>query len=282
MNTESTVHVPAIDVHGHYGDYTKGEPDRHVGRFLTADAAMVAARAQQSGIHTTVVSPLSGLLPRGQADAVSANVEAAEAAASTDGLMQWVIVHPNQPETFDQAAEMLKQPQCLGIKIHPEEHVYPIRDFGDKLFEFAARHKTVVLAHTGDENSLPDDFVPFANEYSDMQLILAHLGNGGAASGNPTLQVRAIQVCQSDNVYVDTSSARSLMPGLVEWAVAEIGAERVLFGTDTPLYFTAMQRSRIDHAEISETDKHRILYQNAERLFDRCLTKTTKEQHVNA
>ena len=32
------------------------------------------------------------------------------------------------------------------------------------------------------------------------------------------------------------SSARSILPGLVEWAVAEVGAEKILFGTDSPLY----------------------------------------------
>ena len=258
MDFVTTSDIPAIDVHGHYGDCCRNGAPEKVAEFLSADAYMVAERARQSSIHTTVVSPLAGLLPRGEADVVTANAEAARTVASTDGLMQWVIVHPNLPETFDQAIEMLSQPQCLGIKIHPEEHVYPIQEHGDRLFAFAAEHKAIVLAHTGDENSHPSNFMPFANEYTDMQLILAHLGNGGAAAGDPTLQVRAIQASRAGNVYVDTSSARSIMPGLVEWAVSEIGAQRILFGTDTPLYFTAMQRARIDQAAISEVDKHQI------------------------
>ncbi|MCH2210251.1 MAG: amidohydrolase family protein [Fuerstiella sp.] len=93
------------------------------------------------------------------------------------------------------------------------------------------------------------------------------IGNGGGAAGDPTLQVRAIQDCRHDNVFVDTSSARSILPGLVEWAVAEIGSERVLFGTDAPLYSTAMQRIRIDSAEITDNQKFDILYRNAERLL---------------
>lgn len=269
--------ISAIDVHGHFGDYRHKDRSEMVSQFLSASANEVAERAKQCNVRTTVVSPLSGLLPRGEADVVTANEEAAHIVAQTDGLMQWVIIHPQIPETYSQAAEMLGQPQCIGIKIHPEEHLYPIQEHGDALFRFAADHDAVVLAHSGDENSYPNDFLPFANAHPNMKLILAHLGNGGAASGDPTLQIRAIQKNPSGNVYVDTSSARSFMPRLIEWAVDEVGAERILFGTDTPLYFTAMQRARIDHANISIADKRSILYQNAEKLFSGKLPSNKEE-----
>ena len=259
--------ITAIDVHAHYGVYNRDDAPPLVNEFRGADAATVAARARQVNIRTTVVSPLSGLMPRGQADAVAGNDEAARVTSETDGLLQWVIANPLQLETFRQVDEMLAQPQCAGIKIHPEEHVYPIREHGAALFELAAKHNAVILAHSGDPHSLPKDFVEFAGAYPNVTLILAHLGNGGGGGGDPTLQVRAIQNCTAGNVYVDTSSAQSLMPGLVEWAVKEIGADRILFGTDSPLYSTSMQRARIDSADISDEDKRNILCDNAKRLL---------------
>jgi predicted TIM-barrel fold metal-dependent hydrolase len=57
------------------------------------------------------------------------------------------------------------------------------------------------------------------------------------------------------------------MPNLIEWAVHEVGADRVLFGSDTPLYFVANQRARIDQADLSAADKRLILRLNAERLL---------------
>ena len=265
-------YTPAIDVHGHYGDYFRDEVSSHVNGFMSADAAMVAQRARQVGIVTTIVSPLAGLLPRGKADTAPANEAAARTIAQTDGLLQWVIVHPLQSQTYQQADEMLQQPQCVGIKIHPEEHMYPIREQGQALFEFAAHHDAIVLAHSGDPHSVPADLVEFANAHRNVTLILAHLGNGGDAGGSTELQVRAIQASRHGNVYVDTSSARSLLPGLVEWAVHEVGADRILFGTDTPLYFAAMQRSRIDHSEITDQEKRLILFENAQRIFPDNLT----------
>jgi len=269
----SSKDIQAIDVHGHFGE----TPYPKVGHFMSADAAVVAKRASQSCIKSTIVSPLAGLMPRGHADVFLANEQAAQVVSQTDGLMQYVIIHPLQPRTYQQAAEMLGQSQCVGIKIHPEEHLYPIREHGDALFDFASQHDAVVLAHTGDANSLPADFIPFANSYPDVNLILAHLGNGGDASGDPTLQVRAIQDSREGNVWVDTSSSRSMMPGLIEWAVSEIGADRILFGTDTPLYSTAMQRARIDSAEISDNDKRSILCGNAESLFSTLLLESSSQ-----
>ena len=122
-----------------------------------------------------------------------------------------------------------------------------------------------MLTHSSEQNSLAADFVQWANAFPEVRLILAHIGCGW--DGDLTHQVRAIQQTTHGNVYADTSSARSVTPGLIEWAVKEVGVDRVLFGTDTPLYHVAMQRARIDHADLSDADKKRILRDNAIDLF---------------
>jgi predicted TIM-barrel fold metal-dependent hydrolase len=257
--------IQAIDVHGHYGrNLRAGVPD-FVNDFMTADAAEVARRAAAVNIEWTIVSPLQALFPRFHGDAVAGNISAARDVAATDGLLQYVVLDPRRRETFEQAAEMLCTPRCVGIKIHPEEHGYPIVEHGDALFAFAAEHRAVVLSHSSEQNSQASDLIRFANEYPEMRLILAHIGCGW--DGDPTHQVRGVQASTQGNVYTDTSSARSITPNLIEWAVSEIGAERVLFGTDTPLYHTSMQRIRIDHAGISEREKRLILRDNAIDLF---------------
>jgi len=160
---------------------------------------------------------------------------------------------------------MLSRPKCAGIKIHPEEHCYPIHEFGAEIFEFAARHRAVVLSHSSEPNSLASELVEWADRFPEMTLILAHIGCGW--DGDYTHQVRAVQRSRQGNVFADTSSARSITPRLIEWAVREIGAERIVFGTDTPLHLTAMQRLRIDQAGLTDAEKRQILHENAERVF---------------
>ena len=177
-----------------------------------------------------------------------------------------LVVNPLQPSTFDQARRRLARPKCVGIKLHPEEHGYDIAARGKACFELAAEFDAVVLAHSGEARSLPADYLPWADAFANVTLILAHLGNAEAAS-EFTLQVRAIQSARHGNVYTDTSSARNLLPGLIEWAVDEVGPEHVLFGTDTPLYFAPAQRARVDQAELTDTQKQMILRGNAQRLL---------------
>ena len=156
-------------------------------------------------------------------------------------------------------------PRCAGIKVHPEEHGYPITEHGWAIFEFAARHRTLVLGHSSEQNSLAADYVKFANDFPEVNLIVAHLGCGW--DGDLTHQLRAIQQSKHGNLFTDTSSIKSITPNLIEWAVRDVGADRILFGTDTPLYFAPMQRARIDHADISDREKRFILCENATRLF---------------
>jgi len=259
--------LSAIDAHGHYGRYERVGTSTLKQQFMSGDPATVVARARQANTEYTIVSPMRSMMPRGEADAVAGNAEAQRVVYEADGLLQWVVVNPLQPETFDQARRMLRVPKCVGIKIHPEEHCYPIVEHGRAIFEFAAEQGAVVLSHSGELNSLPKDFTPFVDDFPGVKLILAHLGHSGATGTSYALQVRAIQASKHGNVLTDTSSSLSITPGLIEWAVREVGAERILYGSDTPVYFAPSQRARIDQADLTDTEKRMILCDNARRLL---------------
>ena len=266
-NRQPAEQIEAIDVHAHYGDYAihPGEIHPLRAQFFGADAKTVSKRAHDARTKWTIVSPLKSLLPAGDGRVLEGNKEAAKIVPATPGLLQWVVVDPLCPDSYNQAKDMLQTPGCVGIKIHPELHQYPIKKFGYELFEFAAKHKAVVLTHSGCKTSMPLQFVDSINQYPECKLILAHLGHG--IDGNPTHQVRAIQASKHGNVYVDTSSANSILPQLIEWAVKEVGVDKILYGTDTPLYFAGFQRARIDLANITVAQKRAILRDNAIKLL---------------
>ncbi|HEY0865198.1 MAG TPA: amidohydrolase family protein [Lacunisphaera sp.] len=258
--------IPAIDSHAHFGRYVHADP--LISQFSSGEGALVTLRAKACNIQWTIASPLAGLLPRGRTvDVAPANDAAFREVPTVPGLLQYVIVNPLQPKTYEQARTMLKSPWCVGIKIHPEEHAYRIADHGEELFSFFEEVGAPVMTHSGCPNSLPEDFVPFANRHPGARVLLAHLGNGSGANGRVDLQVRAVQAAKHGNLWVDTSSARSILPGLIEWGVRELGAERVLFGSDSPLYDVAMHRTRIDKADLPDAAKRLILRENAVKFF---------------
>ncbi len=256
--------LSAIDIHGHVGRY-KGSALDLIDGFYSGEAEDVLRRASIANVEYTFVSPFRAIFTHYGGDSVAANRELAAEIRRFPGLFHWVVVEPERPETFALAEEMLQAPRCVGIKIHPEMHGYPIKKHAPKIFEFAARLGAVILSHSGEDLSMPADFVPFADDFPEANLILAHIG--WSRDGNMTRQVQAVQISKHGNIYADTSSSMSITSNLIEWAVREIGPKRILFGTDTPLYFSPMQRIRINHAEISDRAKRMILRENAERLF---------------
>ncbi len=255
--------MKAIDVHGHFGPY-----DRSNGglgdQMMSGSIEVIRRRAQVADICLTVVSALHAVMPYG-GDVLRGNEDACEIAEQHSDIRFWAVLDPRLRETYKQVESLLTHPRCKGIKIHPTDHGYEIRDYGNEIFEFAAQYKAIIMTHSGCPGSFPEDFIGFANRYPNVSLILAHLGN--SADGNLSRQVYALKRANNRNIYIDTSSAKSINSGLIEWAVSEIGAQRLLFGTDTPLYFAACQKARIEYAEIDEEAKRAILFENASQLL---------------
>ena len=120
-----------------------------------------------------------------------------------------------------------------------------------------------MLAHTweSDKNCGPGLFADIAREHPRAKIILGH--SGVTYDGCQ----QAIEVArQHDNLYLDTASSQPHI-GMIERFVREVGADRVLFGSDIPLLEPAAQLGRIAYARIKETDKEKILGLNAKELL---------------
>lgn len=176
-----------------------------------------------------------------------------ELTASTDWVYQWVVIDPRQEETYRQAEALLRSRKTLGIKIHPKLHKYTLADHGDAIFSFAHELGAVVLTHP----EVYADMLALADKYPNMKLIIAHLGSD--------FHIDTIAASKHGNIYADTSGSASNQNNIIERAVQRIGADRILFGTDT--YSAAFQLGRIAWADIDTCDKRRILLDNAQALF---------------
>jgi predicted TIM-barrel fold metal-dependent hydrolase len=255
----------AIDMHAHLGTYTGYAPAQ--ARFLNAEADEVVQRARDCNIVKTVASDLGAFdpAPDRPVDVDAANERTRGDAEQHDGLWFYTVVNPKLPGWEDHADRMLKHPKCVGVKLHPRWNFWSVEEHGDRLFAFLSERNLLTLTHTGNAGNEPDRFIPFANKYPGVRLILAHIGHSETDVFD--LQVEAVKKSTEGNVWADTSSSRSMLARVIEHAVDQLGAERILFGTDTPLYFAATQKSRIAYASISDEAKRMILYENAAQLL---------------
>lgn len=135
------------------------------------------------------------------------------------------------------------------------------------LMRAAAEHQIPVLQHTWDTlgkpmrktHSDPRDTCSIARRFPETKVIMAHLYGFG---------LRGVLEAQGlPNLYIDTSSCLPFA-GLLEYAVEKLGPERILYGSDIPIRELGQCIGRVNGAEISDSAKEKILYSNAETLFD--------------
>ena len=252
--------INAIDTHCHL-NYGPKESLAHnyltdimqEGDFYTAYWDVLSKISEMAHIGKVFVSPFDGVLDISRTEA--SNEYMFDLANKVESLYQWVIIDPQNENTFMQAERMLKSEKCVGIKIHPVCHKYSVEEYGDKIFSFADKHSAIVQIHP---EKKADYIISFANRYQNVTFIMAHLKSEH--------HIKAVRVAKYENVYVDTSGIASIKNMIIEYAVSQIGSEHILFGTDT--YSAASQRGRIEFAMITQRDKENILLNNAKRLFN--------------
>lgn len=257
--------LPAIDIHAHYGCWNVPAEKQTAGRSETMGALSYLLRnSAYANIAVSCVSHFGTLFPIGH-ESLLWNETAIAELSGTQRVKLLITLDPRRSESFSQAERLLQNQVCMGLKIHPAFHHYSICEYGEAIYAFAERLGVPIIAHTGESGCMPEEFVPFADCHPEVVTVLSHLGCG--PDDGELHQCCAIEHSHAGNLYTDTSSARSMDVELIEWAVRRIGAERILFGTDSGCYFSPSQRARIDCALLSRGDKKKILFENALRVF---------------
>lgn len=79
----------------------------------------------------------------------------------------------------------------------------------------------------------------------------------------------AIECLAGRNLYFDTSSSLfALEPERAAEIIRNFGVEKVLFGTDYPMWTYEDELLRFDRLGMTEKERRLILYENACRLFN--------------
>jgi len=152
----------------------------------------------------------------------------------------------------------------VGIKMHPDMHLYAVDGPAYRpAWEFANENALPVLIHTGlgSQWNDPAHLAGPARDFPRAKIVVGHAG-----SLFPLAESSIRLAKDVPNTYLDLTG--STCPyGLLEWMVAEIGADRVLFGTDLPFLDPRQQLGRVALSRLSEVDKAKILGLNAAQLF---------------
>ncbi len=245
-----------IDAHAHLGGWFDAErtfgPDEFV------------ARQQRAGIERTIVSSIAALYT----ELTVGNEWTIRQAETREHLLVWLVLNPlREAESCLLLERFGQHPKVVGFKIHPVGHEYPATIKASfALLQRLVPYGMPVLSHGQNESYAgPDLLRRLAESVPSLPFIAAHFGAG--QTGQTLQAIDAIQDCATRNMYTDMATARAIRTGVLAQVVRGIGAERVLFGTDAPLYESQAFPALLAAAEISDADRELIAYRNAERLL---------------
>jgi len=192
----------------------------------------------------------------------------AEALARFPGrVLGYVFVNPGYTrEALEEVRRYVGDHGFIGIKIYndyraDEPVLWPV-------VELAIELGVAILHHAGHARWLPQPqprisdaghLAVLARRYPEATIICAHIAGGGDWEWT----IKALRAAPS--VYLDLSGS-VIDEGVVEMAVEELGADRLLFACDMSLTASV---GRIRGAAIADADKRKILGENMQRILAR-------------
>ena len=173
-------------------------------------------------------------------------------------------IHPDSSDIKGDIEHLIEL-DLRGVKLHPDFQGISINDKRCyKIYELC-QGKLPVLMHTGDirySYSNPDNLIPVLKDFPSLTVIGAHFGGYSVWDD-------AIKKLQGfENLFVDCSSAMAFISTEKSKELVKFyGADRIIYGTDYPMWKFGEELKRFSALELNDIDKQKILYKNACKLF---------------
>ncbi len=209
----------------------------------TQTAANLVAEMDDIGVTNAVVLPIDfGVF--GARDQSERWISAIEAGGFGKRLVPFCSVHPRDPDRLERLRAYAAR-GARGVKLHPEmQRFFPDDPGAMDIYAECERLGLVVLFHAGRSGIEPEfmrpyalirRYVPAVAEFPRVSFIFGH---GGARDLE-----RAIAVAREHrNVWLGCSS---LGVSQLAEALAALGPERLVFGSDWPFYHLASTLAKL-------------------------------------
>jgi hypothetical protein len=171
-------------------------------------------------------------------------------------------VNPCHAEAVAEFERCITEWGFIGLKLWvacrvTDERVRPLLEKAQQLRVPVLHHAWHKITGNLPHESFPHDVARAAADFPEVRFVMAHIG------GDWLRGIRAIR--RQPNVSVDTSGS-IVEQGMIETAVKELGARRVLFGSDAHGADLAVNLAKIMGAQIPLRARRLVLGANFARL----------------
>ena len=259
--------MKVIDIHSHiYPDDIALKATKSIRAFYGIDgapmdgtAALLLERNRMAGVEQMVILPVAIRPDRVQ----GINDFIQEKAAEQDCFIPFGTVHAGMEGLTDEVERLLKL-GVKGIKMHPDSQRFAIDD--ERLFPMyeAIRGRIPVMLHMGDQRynySHPVKLRKVLELFPGLDAIAAHFGGY-------SMQDVAYEQLKDTDCVMDISSSMMFMPeGEAEKYIRAYGPERMLFGTDFPLWNPVEETQRFLKLKLTDAEFEQIGSKTALRVL---------------
>ncbi|MBQ9228031.1 MAG: amidohydrolase family protein [Eubacterium sp.] len=234
----------------------------HVHGFGDGTLGMLLREGDRAGIDQYVVQSVA--TKPSQVRGINRFI--ASAVAENHGrLIGLGTLHP-ESEDLEGDVENLLSLGLHGVKLHPDIQGFKIDDYRClKIYELCEREQLPILMHTGDsryDNSNPNRLLPVMRIYTGLTVIGAHFG------GWSLWEEASRKLSGLPNLYVDCSSSfQWLTDTAIKEIIARYGVDRVLFGTDYPMWSPHEELRRLLSLGYSDSEYRQLLSENAVKAY---------------
>jgi uncharacterized protein len=132
-----------------------------------------------------------------------------------------------------------------------------------EVMKLAAKLNLIVQIHTNTR-----EMRYLAENFPENSIVFPHLG-----SAREDIFARIEIVAKHKNTCIELSGSGIERVGILERAVKEIGADRVLYGSDFTINEPSAVIARVRNAFLTSEDREKILFRNVERLLAKSITQ---------
>ena len=215
--------------------------------------------------------------------------------STMDSVIELAKKHPNikvigdvknavySQEEVGKLCKYLEEGKILGVKFYLGYEDYSANDKKFKpIYDFCQKNNFPVVFHTGVletkhwgllKHSHPLNVDEVANTYPNLKIVMAHMGN-------PWLMDCGAVVIKNENVYMDTSGFFTEYAPIADSEIkfflkqmADLknfmgGFEKMLFGTDFPLYKQKEYLAAVQSLPLTKQEKELVFWKNANKIYN--------------
>ncbi len=163
-----------------------------------------------------------------------------------------------------------------GIKLHPAaQRFYPNDRRLWPVYDRAQQLRLPVIFHSGafalgprpSDQAHPQHFPELLAAFPRLTVVLAHLGWGAIGGCAQIARAHPNAFFDCCAVINGTEPSPALSDDEAAAALRQVGADRVMFGSDYPWFDPLRDAQRIQRLPLSDAEKRMVLYDNAQRIL---------------